>query len=190
MLIHEAHERWLTRHVKSGRVHRMTDVNATEVARLIVSFLSGGVAGGVVSHFLAGRAERRTTLRAKDSERVETVRRHVAAYKDIVERECARVRMAKLDAKGDGTDNVIEYDIPRLPEEDEFEVDVAVAALADRQLSRMWSDLTSLGGILPFQLSRLTAPAPGELVGLRESVRMKRVYERLMDRLNELERKR
>lgn len=165
-------------------------ITGSEVARLIVSFLGGGAAGSVVNHYLGGRAERRSTLRAKDHERVEVVRRHVAAYQDIVERDCARVRMVKLDAEADGADVGIEFPIPRLPEEDEFDVDVAVAALADRSLSRLWSDLTSSGGILPFRLSRLTVSAPAELVGLRESARVKKVYERLMERLNEVERKR
>jgi len=98
--------------------------------------------------------------------------------------------MAKLNAEDDGPDVGVQYDVPRLSEKDEFDVDVAVAALADRSLSRLWSDLTSWGGLLPFQLSLLAVPAPGELQGLSESARVNRVYERLMDRLNDLERKR
>jgi hypothetical protein len=106
-------------------------VEAADVVRYVGVFLTGGVSGGliktVVDHWLADRNARRAQLRPTDQERVKKVRAMVDTAWVLPQRDLYRVERPDWD------------DVLR-----QFrEAITAIDELADRRLSRAWSDFAA-----------------------------------------------
>jgi hypothetical protein len=160
-----------------------------DVGPVVAAFLSGGVAGAtvksLVDHLLSDRADRRARLRTLDYERIAMIREAITSFDERCRRQVAEVRIARSrNEEPDSGVWTVQLDEPA-------RVSHAVNALADARLSRLWSDYQPAAQILPFQVLRDEGPPVQEhFYGFAADGHVRRLFDQLIARLNDLERRR
>lgn len=153
-------------------------MDVADVLQLIGAFLGGGVVTKVLDHVFADWHDRRSALRAKDHERIAQVRAAVADSWAIARQDFTRawphppflLPMERIDATGR-----------------------AVAELNDRRATKRW--WTYIKGAITLPIMRTCGDddqshEAGVLGAPKWEAMARRRYERLIRRLNRLERRR
>lgn len=158
-------------------------MKSAEVVRLVAAFVGGGIGKALLDHYFSGRRDRRARLTPKDHERIATVRAVAQALHAAARKGGAKARLGRdgvmppLDLM-DGHVSV--------EEDDAQAADLAVRSLDDPPLSDAWFAFSALAQIHPFSIA--TADSDQEVMSI--SSRFEGLYDRVMKRLNHLERKR